>query len=226
MLITMTSLSKATNEQLKSIVKYDIDCPTHLLSGVVNEMLQRGLFDAAITKCIKRVVKDIKKAETFYKMEYEDLMQVGRVTVYKSISEFKPGRSSFINYIFMRVFGELTKVVRIVTAKKRNPKNEMSFHQETESGEPFEWFLPDTRIDVEKQVLNKIEIEMSLEQINEHQRKVVLYRLQGFKFQEISKIMGVGNEKSISQAYRLGVKNMKENQRKKSIFVKRKDALV
>lgn len=201
----------ATNDQLWTIVKYDSEnCPLSLLRGAVLEMLNRNLFDRIIRDAVLHVVKPTV-IEKIYKIGFDDFMQVGRMEIFKSIKRFKQGKGQTVtSFIYMIVKHEIIRVLERLGAKKRDNRKDISMQGKLDDGKDFEVFLHDRKMDVEKYVINKLTVEEMLQGISEHQRNVLYYRMQGYEFKEISEIMQRGSTASMSQAYRLAIKKMRE----------------
>jgi RNA polymerase sigma factor (sigma-70 family) len=201
----------ATNDQLWTIIKYDCDyCPLSLLRGAAIEMLNRNLFDKLIIDAILHVIK-VDVIEKIYKLSMDDLMQIGRLEIFKRIRGFQTGKGQKLtSFIYMLVKHEMIKVLEGLGAKKRDSRKDISIQKKLEDGNDFEVYLYDRKTDVETYVINKLYLEELLKKVNKHQRKVLYYRLQGYEFGEISKILHRGSAASMSQAFRFAIEKMRE----------------
>jgi RNA polymerase sigma factor (sigma-70 family) len=202
--------TKASNEQLWTIIKYDYkECPPSLLRGVALELLNRNLFDRLIRGVINKTVR-YKYTEKRCGIGLEDLLQIGRMKVYKAIDQFNPKRgSSFTSFIYLAVKSEFQKVLITVQTQKRDNSNEMSYQNKMEEDKEYEIFLRD-QTNVEKYVINKVTLEQLLSRVNKHRKTVIYYHLQGYSFEEISKILGRGTRATMHQAYKLAIEAMRE----------------
>lgn len=200
----------ATDQQLIIITTYEYDCSPSLLRGAVIEMLNRGLFDRIIAKCVHTFV-NLEMMERLHKISVEDFMQIGRIEVLKGLEEFDPSRGkNFMSFVFMKVKSQLIKEVTALSTIKRDCSNVMSYHQEMDQGNTFEQFLPDHKTNVEKYVVNKVTVEQLIKRLNKHQKKVILYRLQGYTFKEISEIFGRGTDRNMHQSYMRAIEKMRK----------------
>lgn len=200
----------ATDNQLLTIIKHDKDCPHSLLSGAVLEVLNRGLFDQVIGDCLRRVIKNIKKFEQVHQVSSQDFMQMGRIFVLEALKRFKANKNkSFMSFVFLRVKHEFIKQVIHIEAQKRDNRKVCSYQVQTEQGDEIGDFFP-SKVNVETYVVNKVTLEQLLKRVNDHQRKVILYRLQGYTFTEISKLLNRGSLNTMEQAYRYGIEKMRK----------------
>jgi RNA polymerase sigma factor (sigma-70 family) len=202
--------TKATKTQLETIIKYEFTCSHSLLVGAVNELLNRNSFDALIAKAIRLVVH-VPTFEVKQKINMDDLLQVGRMTVFKVMKRFNAAKSnSLLTFLFVTVKQEIIRVVQSAEASIRDGRKTVSHQKETATGEEIGFFFKDPKVNVEKFVVNKVTIEQLLSRVNPHQRRVVIYRLQGYKFDEIAKILGRGTVKSIHASYHDAIGKMKK----------------
>lgn len=198
----------ATNKQLMTILRFDNTIPTPLLDGLVNEALRRGLFDKPIISVINYIFKGINKGLS---MDFDDLMQIGRIGVCKAVSRFETGKCSFFTFAYLRIKSEICHELQRATAKKRGYNKTLS--TETEVGETatLMTYLPD-KVNVEEYVIRKVLLEERMKMLSKHQRAVVELRSQGYKFCEIAEILGktsISADRSLSATYGLAIKRMR-----------------
>ncbi|MFE8704118.1 hypothetical protein ACFYKX_26475 [Cytobacillus sp. FJAT-54145] len=200
----------ATDEQLVTIAKYDNDLPHSLLGEVVEEMLNRGLFDRIIRDCINVVIKNTQRMERIYQVSVEDFLQIGRIEVLSALKSFKRDKGmNFISFVFLKVRSQLGKEIVFLESKKRDHRVCMSYNNETDEGTEMIEFLP-SKVNVENYVVNKVTFEQLLKRANKHQQRVVLLRMQGYKFAEIAHLLKRGTGKSMQQAYRIAQDKMRK----------------
>ena len=200
----------ATDDQLITIIKHDREIPTPLLRGVVIEMLDRGMFDDMFADCAYKVTGNIEKFEQRHKIGLDDLAQVGRLAILDAAERFDATRgASFFTFAYMKVKRKMIREVEPLNAQKRDASKVVSYHDKTVKGTDFEIFLVDREKNVEKYVMDKVMVEQLLDQVNDHQKRVLLYRMQGYEFKEIASLLGRGSDRSMSQAYRLAVKKIR-----------------
>lgn len=180
----------ATDEQLLSITNSDKDCPTHLLSGVVNEMLHRGLFDNLIYWIFKRLTKVDSLAKQSWNMDTDDILSLGYVGITNALNRWKGSKSSFKTFAYMNIRSEFTHHLDSENAVKREI-NKLTFSYDTpmDNGDPFYIMIPDRQMNVEKEVIRNIEYENKMQQLSVEKRKIIELFLEGYKFSEINKIL-------------------------------------
>ncbi len=200
----------ATDHQLLTIIKHDKNLPSSLLRGAVIEMLNRGLFDSLIADCILKTFPNLVETEKKLKIDMDDFMQIGRETVYKALERYNSKKGmAYTSFAYLAVKSELLKVQKSFTYKKRDISKVTSMNNTFSDGEEYAELFADST-NVEKYVVNKIMAEQLLTRINEHQKKVVLYKLQGFSFSEIAEILGGGKSPSVFRSYKRAIENMRE----------------
>lgn len=200
----------ATNKQLEFIVKHDSDCSSSLLREVVEEMLNRNLFDSMINRCFQVVFGSIKRINELYKMDLEDFLQIGRTCIFEAINRFKSGRGkAFSSFAFMVVKHKFCKYIAFLEAEKRDQRNEFSWN-DTEEGLDLMDIMP-SYINIEKYVINKVTVEKMLNKLSERQRQIADLWLQGYIFEEIAEILGSkGNGKSANKIFHDALKKMRK----------------
>jgi RNA polymerase sigma factor (sigma-70 family) len=128
--------------------------------------------------------------EQVYKISEEDLLQIGRTAIYEALDKFTPGKGkAFSSYAYMVANSELIMFIRKLQRGKRDPRKVTSLNEKLDENGEYEMYFP-SPVNIEKYVLNKIELEESLKQINDYQRKVILLRWQGYTYEEISGMTG------------------------------------
>lgn len=200
--------TKATDTQLLTIAKTDHDCPTTLLSGVVEEMLNRNLFDPLIVSIVNNVMK-IDVVEKLHKVSLEDFLQIGRVEIWKGVKRFKPGHNkAFISFVYMTIKHEFIKQINALEALKRDNRQSISY--QTKELREIDFFLKDKKTNVERYVINKVTIEQLIKRVNRHQRNVIDCYMMGYTFEEIASILGRGTFKTINRSFWDAVKKMRK----------------
>lgn len=201
----------ATDNQLLTIIEHEKDLPSSLLRGAVIEGLNRGLFDSLIADCIRRIFPDLKLTEQMQKMSLEDFMQLGREYAFKALERYNPKRGmNFMSFVHLRVKGEMYKLRQGFQYQKRDANKLVSMNNKTDEGTEYAEFFRDPYIDVEKYVIDKVLAEELLSRVNEHQQKIVMYRLQGYELNEIAEILGRGTASTISGSFYRAIENMRK----------------
>lgn len=200
----------ATSKQLECIVKHDSDCSPSLLREVVEEMLNRNLFDSMINRCFQMVFGSIKRMSEVYKMDLEDFLQIGRTVVYEMIDRYKAGNGkSFSSFAFMVIKQKFSKVIAFLEFQKRDQRNVFSYN-DTEEGLEIINVIPN-HTNIEKYVINKVTVEKMLKKLSKKQRQIVDLWLQGYIFEEIAEILGcAGKERSLNKTYNDAIKKMRK----------------
>lgn len=201
----------ATDKQLLTIVKFDQDCPHSLLSGAVTELLARGLFDRFIADCIHRVTGNIETVQHVHMVGLDDFMQIGRMEVIHALDDYDNTKGkAFTSFAYLKIKHRIIKEMEYLEAQKRDSRKVFSYHNETSEGTEIIELMIDRTNDVERYVINKVTVEQLLKRVNRHQRNVILHRLKGYTFAEISKLLGRGNDRTMFQAYKLGLQKMRK----------------
>lgn len=192
--------TKATNEQLSNIIAHDIDCPAHLLIGVVTELLNRNKLEGLVNKVIMKRFTKINIAVNVLGMPEEDIKQFCRMTLFASVEKFKPGKSSFLFFSYMRAVGELRDLENKVKAEKRKVyENIQSIdNQRNEEGETFAELLP-TSINVEREVIRKVSLEEKMQLLNWLERKTLLLYMKGYSSTEIGRMINKSRKATARQ---------------------------
>lgn len=199
----------ATDRQLQVIVDYESDCPAHLLSGAVSEMLNRGLFDRIIAGCIHKTIEDVDRFQQVYHLDMDDLMQIGRIEVLNSLDGYKSDRGKrFSSFCYLNIQREILNIITILKAKKRDTSKTISLNKATDEGKEILNFVADPKHNVEKYVINKVTLEQMLKRVTKHEKKIMFYRLQGYTFDEISSLLGRGTYKSVFGSYKYAISKM------------------
>lgn len=197
----------ATKQQLTTIL-YEKDCPLPLWMRAVEEMLNHNWFDLIIWSAIYRTVKPDVMEKYHRVVSRDDLMQIGRIEIWKIKDRFNFEKSKdFFLFAYVCVKQKIQKVARDLEAAKRDNRNVESYpDQEKERDILFK----DSITNVENYVVNKIYIEQLLKTINPNQRRILYYHYQGYTFEEISKILGRGNYRSMHESFHAAIKKMRK----------------
>lgn len=176
--------SKATNNQLWTILRSEIDCPLPLMEGAFLEALDRGL----IRQYIKSTIKKIGiSEETRYKLhaDYEDLIQIGYMAALKAMEGYDSSKGTFINLLHIKIFQAYGMMFKASNVQKRKGE-EISYHTEIDDASTLEIFLVDYRKNVEKTVIQKMELEEKLNRCKPTEREVFERYMLGYSLKEIA----------------------------------------
>jgi RNA polymerase sigma factor (sigma-70 family) len=178
----------ATNEQLWTILRTDIDCPLPLMEGAFYEALDRGL----IRQFIKSVLrKRMIKAETKQKLHvhYEDLLQIGYEAAVKALKEYEPSKGTFTNLLFIKIHQAYGMLLKTLKAQKRDG-DETSYQElMNDDTRTYENLLYCRKMSVEKTVIQKLELEEKLSRCKPIQRETFERFMLGYTLTEIAEQM-------------------------------------
>lgn len=182
---------KATNEQLKTIISSDHTIPTHLLGGVVEEMLNRNLFDPLIQRVIRVNFTSVPIACGVLHTTLEDMQQTAREEIWNGINLYQPGKSNFIYFAFLKLKSMFRDWEVRMKAEKRETLNQ-TISYETQTGENLSLYdvLP-TFENVEKKVVNRIMVQQWLSPLSEVEKEAFLLYAKGYSTKEIAEMKGL-----------------------------------
>lgn len=200
----------ATDHQLLTIIKHEKDLPSSLLRGAVIEGLNRGLFDSLIADCILTTFPDLVEMEKKLKIDMDDFMQIGRETAYRALERYDNKKGmTYTSFVYLRVRSELTKVQQGFRYKKRDASKVTSMNNTFSDGVEYAELFAD-QTNVEKYVMDKIMAEELLSYANPQQKKIVLYWLQGYTFDEIAEMTGNKYRTTVFRSYKRAIENMRK----------------
>jgi RNA polymerase sigma factor (sigma-70 family) len=185
----MMNYSKATKNQLWSILKADSDCPLPLLEGVFTEALQRGMIKQFIISIMKKKGLHLDKPKHILGMSHEDLIQLGYEAGFRGLKKFKPGKAAFLSFMYLCVSQTYDQQFnRLETGKRKG--EEVSYNKPISDEHTMEYYyLVDYQTNVEKTVINKILLEEKLTLCSPVQKETVLRYMAGYSRSEIAKQM-------------------------------------
>jgi RNA polymerase sigma factor (sigma-70 family) len=184
--------TKASKEQIWTILKADADCPLPLMEGAFQEAVNRGMVRQFIKSVIaKRGINE----ETRYKlhMDFEDLLQIGYIAALSAMNDYEPSKGTFTNLLFMKIHQAYGMLFKSINVKKRKGE-EMSYQklilgESINHNETFEDFLIDHKKSVEKIVIEKLELEERLSRCKPIQQETFKRYMLGYTLTEIAEQM-------------------------------------
>lgn len=190
----------ATDNQLNNIISYDKDIPTHLLGGVVLEMIKREMWDKIIFYSAKKAYRNYSFViENILRIDNEELIQIAHIELIRIVNTFKPGIRSFKSYAIMCLIGKFSVLLQMAKTKKR-ASDLKTVKIDQISADVFQ-----SSMNVEKQVINKIMIEEVWNVLRNAEKKLILLEQMGYSKEEASEMLGY-NRKSgktiIKRAYK------------------------
>ncbi|MEN2765752.1 sigma-70 family RNA polymerase sigma factor [Ornithinibacillus xuwenensis] len=186
----------ATDEQLKCIFNHEKDCPTHILSGVVEEMMNRNMLNGYILYAAESV--NIKSIDD------EDLLQIGLIEIHKRINKFNPGKTTpktFAINILRNKFMNLIKDQQLY-------KSAANYNKVI--GESLDDYLIQSPFNVERYVICKLELEQCLSFLKEHERVAMIMKNNGYKLNEIANQIGFNSDTSVAKLIRKAKRKIRE----------------
>jgi RNA polymerase sigma factor (sigma-70 family) len=191
--------TKATDEQLLTIIKSDMDCSHSLMSGAVHEALSRGIFNKLIYHIFDSMFKDWRKVVSAWNIENKDILSIGYCGVLLSVKRWKPGKASFNTFVFMNIKSEFTRMLDRENTKGRQIyKVTESYDKQTADGINLKDIMKSSN-NVEREVLRKIELETALNKLTEAEKEVITYFLEGYSLNDMAVNV---YHKSVSVVYR------------------------
>lgn len=194
--MTQTSLSKidwtkANDEQLKTIMLHEKECPLPLLEGAFIEAVNRGLFKGFIIHILKKRFRTLSNAEFFMKMPLDDILQYCHLRAVMGMEGFKKNGENFSTYMYTSISSGITEHQRKLDQQKRQGKETSIDKQISDDGDTFHWYLQDHTTNVEKIVIDKLMLEEKLSVLSQVQREVFMMFFKGYNSTEISEILNV-----------------------------------
>ena len=205
--MTSLCLSKATNDQLMTILRHDHSIPNNLLKQVLEEAINRRLLKGYAIDNITKFYGDVRPFMQQFNVTMDDLIQIAYMAILKAAETFKEGKAGFTTWLALPIKGALYTFTRDNKAEKRVVELvsiNAPVHEELTLGD----MLP-SRISVEKQVIRKIRVEELLNNVDEQRREVVWLYMQGYTFGEIAKQMNVTRQR-VNFLYHQSIERIKE----------------
>src|SRR6056297_3616292 len=183
------------------------------------EMAQAGN-DLAIEYLIDQNMDIVyAKARFFFikGLDRDDVIQEGRVGLYKAIRDFKENKgASFRGFSQLCVHRQLVSAIKKANRQKHMPLNnstsiDNTLDYDNEKGRSFNEILPDKKVNLEESFANKELLKMIMEdmanELTELEHDVFLEYLQSKSYAEISRILDI-NLKTVDNALQRARKKM------------------
>lgn len=194
----------ATNEQLHFILGYEKDCPTHLLSGVVEELAKRNELKGYVKYAAKKSIKNIDNVlKEILKMDWQDIIQIGMIEIFHQSEKFKPGMRTPKTFFIMCLMAKFNKLLRDCKAEKRIANTFTKDHEALD--EKIQEAIFKSPVNVERYVINKIMLEDLMGDLTSKERTALVMLNEGHTQAYISKCLGYKSPNSanmlINRAY-------------------------
>lgn len=215
--MTNLCLSKATDEQLWTIVSDDWYCPKELLEQVVNELLKRKRFDHLIKHLINKMFDrwDNERRYNFY-----DLFSLGYIGIINALKNYQEGKGSFKTFAYMNIKTEFGHHLDKVNSEKRRVYRDslsLDIQKHDDNEITYADSLVDDNQNVEKQVITKLFWDESFNYVSEQEKDVMVMFAKGYSFQEIARIKGYSGAAFISRLFHRGAVKINPQYVKKSL---------
>lgn len=202
-MIPETSLSNATDDQIRAIIEFDGGCPTHLLAHVMEEAVRRETYNGLIDTIIKQLFKSHAYAEYITHQSIEDLRQLCYISAFRALEYFKPGKGGFLHFWVMFTKKRLLHVGRDAQALKRQSNNDTVSTEE-------EWFDMVDDTNVERKVVNQLYLDYLFTFVTDKQREILTLMQEGYEYQDVAEMTGV-DVKAVRKRFADAKKKIRES---------------
>lgn len=206
-MVNTMDYTKASKQQLIAIMKYDHDCPTDLLKGVIEELIKRNALKAWLSQISRKFFGDMNKGVKFW-IEESDVIQMGYIGVFKALDKFIQGKSSFATFSRYYIYSEWQQHLEMFNRQKRTMDREsISYDMPVTEREGDLRDLIPSQLNVEKSVIMKLHFEEQLSSLTPLQRESVFGYMQGYGMKEIAVKIGK-NRRSVERAFHRAIEKM------------------
>ena len=174
--------TKATDQQIKTIIEGDVGVPTPLLKQAFEEAMTRKLFDGKIKAHIITFFKNERNAEFLTGMFVEDLIWICYELGFEYMDNYKPVKP-FGGFWYTVIVRRLRDITRDNNAQKRT--GEVYSLEDT-----HEWNLPGYT-HTESTALRRVYIDSLMNQLTDTEKEIVIMRYQGYYLREIGEKQGM-----------------------------------
>lgn len=202
------NFSKATNEQLWTIISEDWYIPKQYIRDLVEEALNRNLFDHLIKHLIN---KKFGRWSDERRFNYYDLYSLGYVGIVVALNNYQEGKGSFKTFAYMNISTEFNHRLDKINSKKREHyKNIVSLDvkKHGDNEEAFIDSLIDYSCDPELITIKKIFWDENFNKLSEREKDILLYFAQGYSMHEIGKIYGFKGAANIHRIFHRSLKKI------------------
>jgi RNA polymerase sigma factor (sigma-70 family) len=182
--------SKATNDQLWVILRSDSNCSLSLMERVFREAVDRGMIKQYILSVMTKKGLVTEKHRRILEMSHDDLIQLGYEGALKAMRDFKPGKGTFSNLLFLAISQSYGQQFQYAETEKRK-REEVSYNKVISEENTMEYYLVDHLTNVEKTVITKLQLEEKLSMLNPTLRETFLLYFVGYSYNEIAERMQV-----------------------------------
>lgn len=202
-------LSKATNDQLWTILSDDRDVPNHLIEELVVEGLRRKLFDPLVKHLITKLFGRWSNQRQYH---ISDLYQIGYVGLVRAMKKYEPGKCAFKTFAYINIKTEFDhQIEKLNTEKRKLDRNMVSLDKESnEKGRTFLHSLTDPYANPENFVINKIFWEENFRLLTKREKSILVLFADGYSMNAIAKVQHV-SAPFIHRCFHKAVKKINPN---------------
>lgn len=131
-----------------------------------------------------------------YRIEMDDLMQVGRIGLWEASEKFRPKENglSFDTYAHRIINYKLLEYLRYLRRPIRQVDYGLSLHVEIAEG--VEWLdAISSHENIEVRILDRLYFETMISSFNSHEKSIFQQRMAGYSYAEIEKTLGITRRK-------------------------------
>jgi RNA polymerase sigma factor (sigma-70 family) len=180
----------ATNQQLNNIINHDKDIPTHLLGGLVLEMVKRRMWDKIINYSMNKAYRNAPYVmKHILKIDMEDLIQIAHIELIEIVKTFKQGMRSFGSYAIMCLIGKFHVIHDYAEREKR--KADLNTSDIDDLPLRIQNTIFRSSANIENYVINKITIEEAWNVLRDVEKKAIILEQMGYTQEEAAEMVGL-----------------------------------
>ena len=203
--------TKATVQQLWTIISDDWYIPKNMLHDLVEEALRRNLFDYLIKHLINKMFNRWGNERRY---NFYDLYSIGYVGITIALKNYQEGKGAFKTFAYMNIKSEFNHHIEKINSSKRKHYNNsvsLDIEKHDDNEESFVNSLIDYEQDPERAVIKKIFWDENLNKLSEREKHVLIYFANGYSMNEISRMYGLKGAASIHRQFHRGIKKINPN---------------
>lgn len=149
-----------------------------------------------------------------YRIELDDLMQVGRIALWKASENFRPKENgtSFDTYAHQLIKFRIIDYITYLNRHKRQLDYSLSLHAEIAEG--VEWLdAIQSEVNVEGDVIEQLYMDSATSKLSSQEKIIFKHRLIGYSYVDIKKKLAVKDKRFLDIRSRMmkKVKKVHEN---------------
>ena len=176
------NFTKATDQQLKTIIESDTNVPAPLLKKAYEEAMGRKLFHKKIEYFIIKFFKNKATAERKTGLSIEELMWICYEVGHEFIERYKPDKPYGAFW-----YGTMLRKIKDI-ARDNNTQKRTGTVYSLEG--THDWIIPGGN-HTEPIALQRVYIDSLMNQLTDIEKEIVIMRYQGYYLHEIGKKQGI-----------------------------------